>query len=225
MYCDLNIPCSAQRDRSAIDKLKLILSRLTQLNEATVALNYTMESKIPKPIDESIFDPSILNSKYPLKLYKRVTIDAINPQHIAELRKQFDLIALKTNDYTVFHAACQSNLIDIISLYADERLTFELSSVDIKNALERNIYFEICYAPAIRDAQARTYTVQLAKQLFEYTQGRNVIISSEAHIVSEIRNPADVFYFAKSIGFPNDKAKFTVEKHCEQLLNSRLNVK
>lgn len=44
------------------------------------------------------------------------------------------------------------------------------------------------------DAQARTYTVQLAKQLFEYTQGRNVIISSEAHIVSEIRNPADVFY-------------------------------
>jgi len=30
MYCDLNIPCSAQADRSAIDKLKLILSRLTQ---------------------------------------------------------------------------------------------------------------------------------------------------------------------------------------------------
>lgn len=30
MYCDFNIPCSAQADRSAIDKLKLILSRLTQ---------------------------------------------------------------------------------------------------------------------------------------------------------------------------------------------------
>ncbi|GAN04639.1 ribonuclease P protein subunit p30-like [Mucor ambiguus] len=199
MYCDLNIPCSAQPDRSAIDKLKLVLSRLTQLNEATVALNYTMDSKIPKPMNESVFNPSILNSKYPLKLYKRVTIDAIDPQHIAELRSQFDLIALRTNDYTVFHAACQSNVIDIISLHVDERLTFELSSVDIKNALEKNIYFEICYAPAIRvhiDAQARTYTVQLAKQLFEYTQGQNVIISSEAQIVSEIRNPADVFYFS-----------------------------
>lgn len=44
------------------------------------------------------------------------------------------------------------------------------------------------------DTQARTYTVQLAKQLFEYTQGRNVIISSEAQTVSELRNPADVFY-------------------------------
>ncbi|EPB86795.1 hypothetical protein HMPREF1544_06411 [Mucor circinelloides 1006PhL] len=184
-----------------------------------------MESKIPKPIDENTFDPSILNSKYPLKLYKRVTIGTINPLHIAELRNQFDLVALRTNDYTIFHAACQSTLIDIISLHVDERLAFELNSVDIKNALERNIYFEICYAPAIRDTQARTHTVQLAKQLFEYTQGRNVIISSEAQTVSEIRNPADVFYFAKSIGFPNDKAKFTVEKHCEQLLNSRLNVK
>ena len=60
------------------------------------------------------------------------------------------MIALRTNDYNVFHAACQSNQIDIISLHVDERLTFELNSVDIKNALEKNIYFEICYAPAIR---------------------------------------------------------------------------
>lgn len=74
------------------------------MNEATIALNYTMESKvmrwnkhwkrkchihisfffrkIPKPIDESIFDSSILNSKYPLKLYKRVTVDAINPVRV-----------------------------------------------------------------------------------------------------------------------------------------------
>jgi hypothetical protein len=65
MYCDLNIPCSAHADRSAIDKLKLILSRLTQgklaiilnlvffflmaepfyksVSEYAVALNYTME--------------------------------------------------------------------------------------------------------------------------------------------------------------------------------------
>lgn len=44
------------------------------------------------------------------------------------------------------------------------------------------------------DVQARTYTIQVAKQLFEYTKGDHCIISSEAEIVSEIRNPADVFY-------------------------------
>jgi RNase P/RNase MRP subunit p30 len=36
--------------------------------------------------------------------------------------------------------------------------------------------------------------MQVAKQLFEYTQGNKIIISSEAEIVSEIRNPGDVFY-------------------------------
>jgi RNase P/RNase MRP subunit p30 len=46
----------------------------------------------------------------------------------------------------------------------------------------------------ILDVQARTYTIQAAKQLFEHTQGNNCIISSEAEIVSEIRNPADIFY-------------------------------
>ncbi|CEP07370.1 hypothetical protein [Parasitella parasitica] len=206
MYYDLNIPYSEQADRSAVDRLKLILSRLTQLNEATVALNYTTGSK---PINESIFDPSILNSVYPLTCYKRVTVESIDLQQIADLRDQFDLIAMRTNDYDEFHKACQSDTIDIISLHVDERLSFELNAVDIKNALQNNIYFEICYAPAIRDNQARIYTLQLAKQLFEYTQGQHVIISSEAQTVSEIRNPADVFYFAKSIGFPNDKAKFT----------------
>lgn len=42
--------------------------------------------------------------------------------------------------------------------------------------------------------QTRIYTMQVAKQLFEYTQGNKIIISSEAKIVSEIRTPGDVFY-------------------------------
>lgn len=30
MFCDLNIPCTSNPDRVAMDKLKLILSQLTQ---------------------------------------------------------------------------------------------------------------------------------------------------------------------------------------------------
>jgi RNase P/RNase MRP subunit p30 len=127
------------------------------------------------------------------------------------LKKIFDLIALRTSNLEVFRTACQSSDIDIISLHCDERLAFELSPDDIKNAIAKNVYFELCYAPAIRgkwqstscllkanliskDNQARTYTMQLAKQLFQYTKGQHMIISSEAEIVSEIRNPADIFY-------------------------------
>jgi RNase P/RNase MRP subunit p30 len=60
------------------------------------------------------------------------------------------LIAIKTTDVNVFKEACRIYNIDIISFYFNERMSFELSAVDIKKALERNIYFELCYANAIR---------------------------------------------------------------------------
>lgn len=44
------------------------------------------------------------------------------------------------------------------------------------------------------DLQARTYTTQIAKQLFEYIKGDKCIISSEAEVVSELRFPGDIFY-------------------------------
>ncbi|KAI9475729.1 MAG: RNase P subunit p30-domain-containing protein [Benjaminiella poitrasii] len=227
-HYDLNIPYSGSVDRIAIDKLKLILSRLTQFNECTIALNYKLESlngkNIPKLLDTSIFDPTSLNSKYPLNIYTRITVDTndlIDNKDLNNLKKKFDLIALRTNNLNVFQAACHAYDIDIISLHCNERLAFELKPADVKKALERKIYFELCYAPAIRDNQAKSYTLQLAKQLFEYTLGSNMIISSEAETVSEIRSPGDILYFAKSFGLPNDKAKFTTEKYCQQLLNSR----
>ncbi|KAI7903133.1 RNase P subunit p30-domain-containing protein [Cokeromyces recurvatus] len=226
IHCDLNIPCSGHLDRTAIDKLKLILSQLTQLNECAVALNYKMEgfnkNNIPRLLDTNIINPASFNSNYSLKIYTRITIDTNEPIHnedLMMLRQKFDLIALRTNNLKVFQDACHIYNIDIISLHCDERLAFELKSIDIKQALKRKIYFELCYAPAIRDNQSRSFTIQLAKQLYEYTLGDNMIISSEAEIVSEIRSPGSIFYFAKSIGLPNDKAKFTTEKHCQQLLN------
>ncbi|KAI9365100.1 RNase P subunit p30-domain-containing protein [Pilaira anomala] len=223
MYCDLNIPCRTNPDRISIDKLKLILSRLSQFQECTVALNFTMEGKkLPTVSEKYDIDKDLLNCQFPLTILTRVTMNTNEPLEqntIQELRKEFDLIAIRTNSLNTFKEACTNYDIDMISLPCTERLSFELNSIDVNKALERGVYFELCYANAIRDVQARTYTMQVAKQLFEYTHGNKLIVSSEAEIVSEIRNPADIFYFAKSIGLPNDKAKFTVEKNCEQLLN------
>ncbi|KAG2201772.1 hypothetical protein INT47_002032 [Mucor saturninus] len=222
MYCDLNIPCSSNPDRASVDRIKLILSRVTQFQECTVALNYTMQGKMPLKSEKYNFDKSLLNSPFPLTVLSRVTIETdelLQPDTVAQLRENFDLIAIKTTDFGVFQQACTSVAIDIISFHFTERLPFEIKAADINKALKRHVYFELSYANAIRDAQARTYTIGVAKQLFEFTHGNNCIITSGAEIVSEIRNPADVFYFAKSLGLPNDKAKFTVEKNCEQLIH------
>ncbi|KAI8883197.1 PHP domain-like protein [Backusella circina FSU 941] len=164
---------------------------------------------------------SSIEADHPIRILTRVTIitnDVLSTEALTDLRQNYDLIALRTNNMQVFKQACQSYDIDIISLYPNERLEFELEQHDIELAMSRHVYFELCYSPSIRDNQARTMTLQLAKQLIEYTKGQKLIISSEAEIVSELRLPGDIFYFAKALGLPNDKAKFTTEKNGEQLL-------
>ncbi|KAI8380110.1 RNase P subunit p30-domain-containing protein [Blakeslea trispora] len=231
MTYDLNIPISFQPDRTAIDRLKLILSRLSRFNDCTVALNYTVDTigkgKPLKPIEVTdLFDISTLQSNHSLRIIHRLTVQTDKPlshEEIKPLKSQFDLVSIRTSSLAVFHLACTFYDIDLISLDCKERMAFELRATDIQSAVGRNIYFELCYAPSIRDNQLKTYTMQLAKQLFEHTKGHKLIISSEAEFVSEIRNPADIFYFAKAIGLPNDLAKFTVQKHPEQLIHKRNN--
>lgn len=101
MHCDLNIPCPKQFDRSTVDRLKFIASRLTQCNytfalavfclfthflldnDCTIAFNYTLDaasvkSTIKKPNTE-LFDISVLNTEYELKILTRVTLDINEP--------------------------------------------------------------------------------------------------------------------------------------------------
>ncbi|CAO3647837.1 unnamed protein product [Mucor hiemalis] len=183
---------------------------------------------IPKISEKYNFDLALLNSKYPLTILTRVTIDTnedVLDTTLKQLREKFDLIAMRTSSAHILKEACCSYDIDVISPSCNERLSFEFDPVDLKKAIDRNVYFELCYANAIRDLQARTYTTQIAKQLFEYIKGDKCIISSEAEVVSELRFPGDIFYFAKSLGLPNDKAKFTTQKNCEQLIHLARNKK
>ncbi|CAO3696571.1 unnamed protein product [Rhizopus stolonifer] len=196
MYHNLNIPCSFSPDGASVDKLKLILSQLSQFNECTAALNYTIQDlkKVKKAND---FDRLGINSKYPLTILKRLTIDTdtiFNNEDIASLRQDYDLISLKTRNDELFELACKELNLDMISFHFDERLSFELKPLLIKRAMERHVYFEISYAPTIKDKQARLYTLQIAKELYEFTKGHYWIISSETESVSDIRNPYDIFY-------------------------------
>lgn len=78
---------------------------------------------------------------------------------IKQLRDRFDLIAIRTNELYIFQEACRSYNIDLISLYCNERLSFELNSIDVNKALERNVFFELCYANAIRGTACKSYNL------------------------------------------------------------------
>ncbi|CAO3676962.1 unnamed protein product [Rhizopus microsporus] len=125
MYHDLNIPYSSHLDQSGLDKLRLILSKCTQQNEYTVALNVTMNPNQQVP---TITPPDIstLGCKYSLNILKRVTIDTDAPLNANDIRGTYDLVALRTRNAQVFEEACLRYDIDLITFHFDERISFEL---------------------------------------------------------------------------------------------------
>ncbi|KAI8081689.1 RNase P subunit p30 [Halteromyces radiatus] len=156
-----------------------------------------------------------------MKILRRVTMEIdtfLDNSSWETLQANYDLVALQTNERNVFEQACQSKYIDIISLDCTQRLPFTLDPMMIQKAIENNIYFELCYAPGIRDDTSRGYVYQLGLALISSGVKDHLIISSGAIIVSELRAPFDIYYFAKSFGLANDEAKFTYWKTPESLI-------
>ncbi|KAG0168192.1 hypothetical protein DFQ28_005222 [Apophysomyces sp. BC1034] len=189
MFYDFNIPYQPNADRASVDKLKLILSRISQLEPSVVALNQVIVNDKFHKINPISFDPV----PHPVTQLTRVTAEFdLSNDTVAELRSHFDLVAVRPTTAETFVNACTTLDIDLISLDCSQRVPFHIDPLHIQEAIRRGIYFEICYASGIRDNTARIYLLQTAKQLVAYTRGQNVIISSEAQVVSEIRAPFDI---------------------------------
>jgi ribonuclease P/MRP protein subunit RPP1 len=76
--------------------------------------------------------------------------------------------------------ACSSLDVEIISLELWQRLPFKLKPAVLKAALSRGVFFEVCYAPALREPSARRHLFANAQALVRATRGRNIIVSSGA---------------------------------------------
>ena len=63
----------------------------------------------------------------------------------------YDLLAVRPLSERVFELACKSMRIDIISLDLAHRVPFYLKMPLIKEAIARGVFFEITYAPCLRD--------------------------------------------------------------------------
>jgi len=87
---------------------------------------------------------------------------------------------------------------DIVSIDLGAR-AFKIKNGPVNLALSRGMVFEIRYSPAIRDQAARKNLFVSAAALIKITKGKNILLSSDAQAVLELRAPADVinmFVFA-----------------------------
>ncbi|KAK9279919.1 hypothetical protein L1049_013603 [Liquidambar formosana] len=167
----------------------------------------------------------------PFRQYKRLTVTVDSAAQATSLNsgnpvlKTYDLVAVRPMNQNAFDQACQTSEVDIITIDFSEKLPFRLKLPLVKAAIQRGIYFEIMYSSLIADVQTRRQMISNAKLLVDWTRGKNLIFSSAAPSVNELRGPNDVANLASLLGMSMERAKAAISKNCRTLIVNALTKK
>jgi RNase P/RNase MRP subunit p30 len=219
MFYDLRIPH---------DHSQQIVNRAIELEYDAYALDQVVEAKnlkkLKPPAAESASDFIAIDSNIvdavndEPKRYSRITIVLENNTNLQLSHLKYDIIAVQPTTEKAFIACCSNADIDLISLEFDSRLPFYIKSSSVSLAMSKGIYFEISYAAAISDLNARKSLAINSKNLIRATKGKNIIISSNAQNAMQLRGPNDLMNLYSLFGLNPDKAKAALSKTCRSLL-------
>ncbi len=131
----------------------------------------------------------------------------------AAVVNSYDILAVQPQSERAFAFACNSLYIDIISLDLSKRLSYRFRPDLIKAALQRGVFFEILYAPLLRELGSRRQMFANAQSLSRETRGRGIILSSGARTAIELRGPYDVVNLATFLGLSEAQAHAAVGKN------------
>ena len=130
-----------------------------------------------------------------------------------EVVKQFDIIAATPGNAKVFAHLCKTADIDVISLDLTRRLPFPLNKKLIDEAVGRGVCFELCYSGMLSSSGARREMLSSSRTLVQYLRGRNVILSSAADSLAQLRGPADAMNVAFVLGLGAENALAAVARN------------
>ncbi|XP_036404097.1 ribonuclease P protein subunit p30 [Megalops cyprinoides] len=223
VFMDLNISHTTDKKR-----LQDIIETAAHLGYSTVAINHVVDlqqkkQEIGKPKNVSeLFDqfPIVQGKSRPIKVLNRLTVVVSEASHFRPTNefKSYDIIAVLPKTEKLFHAACMSFDVDIISIAVAEKQPFHFKRPPVNGAIDRGVFFEISYVPAIKDSTMRRYTISNALSLMETCKGKNVIVSSGAEKPLELRGPYDIANLGLLFGLSEGDAKAAVSTNCRAVL-------
>ncbi|KAK4707266.1 hypothetical protein R3W88_033187 [Solanum pinnatisectum] len=167
----------------------------------------------------------------PFRQYTRLTVVVDSSSQASALNsgnpilKSYDIVAVRPLNQQAFEQACQVSEVDIIAIDFLDKLPFRLKQSMVKAAIQRGVYFEITYSSLISDAQMRRQTISNAKLLVDWTRGKNLLFSSAAPSVTELRGPYDVANLASLLGLQLERAKAALSKNCRTVITNALRKK
>lgn len=127
----------------------------------------------------------------------------------------FDIVAVRPGNMKVMAYLCKTAEIDIITLDFTHRLPFATNKKLLDEAVKRGIFIEILYSPIIGIASgARQEVFANTRTLIQYLRGRNIILSSGADNLLQIRGPMDVCNIGVALGLTNEQAMNSIANNC-----------
>ncbi|CAI0548531.1 unnamed protein product [Linum tenue] len=171
----------------------------------------------------------------PFRQYTRLTVCVDSPAQAQVLNsgnpilKSYDVVAVRPTNQVAFDHACEKSEVDLIAIDFSEKLPFRLKMSMVKAAVERGVYFEIMYSDLIAERRQMIPNAKMSymflnfQLLVDWTRGKNLIFSSAASSVNEIRGPYDVAnLLSMLLGLSMERSKAAISKNCRSLLTNSL---
>ncbi|XP_035915159.1 ribonuclease P protein subunit p30 [Anopheles stephensi] len=120
--------------------------------------------------------------------------------------RSYDLIAALPTSESGMTYACQTMHCNIIT-YRSNTIRLRPNRKFYYLAVDRNIAFELKYAPAILSPVERKDTINCAHRYHSFGKSKNVVISSSAKNPFELRSPYDIANLGLIFGLSEEQSK------------------
>ena len=138
-------------------------------------------------------------------------------EKIGKILHTYDIISASTDDEKILDIVIKKTDVDIITLDYCEYLKFFFNRKLLKQAVEKQIMFEIQYSKALGNSKAYRKTfLNKTSDICSLVDGKNIIMSWGSADTFLHRNPHDVFSLGKLINIPHHKLSDTLTKNCEK---------
>lgn len=228
-FCDLSIS-----NKFELDKLQT----LKKLGYNTIAINTYVEELSDEPkkkkkkgenkekkdyIPEPTVVPKEIMDSCKLNILQRVTIEfsdsgIAHKMNQSDNLKKYDIIAVVPKTLQAFQYACGTMDIDVISFEPEGRIPFKVNRKLYRQAVERSIFFELMYSPAIRDSTARRNIISNSHIYHAVGKSKNIIITSGAESHIHARTVQDVINLAFIFGLNSNESLQVVRNNARRLI-------
>ncbi|CAO3606825.1 unnamed protein product [Mucor hiemalis] len=220
MFYNFNIPYPNACDATELRRIEKILDRVHSISsKSVIALNLTVQEKL---MDVKPIEPVVPVKFKGMQQLTRATLIVEDPKRnyqlaVSSTYPNIDILAVRPTTMDVCKHACSTLEVDLISLdLAGSKVLPGFVSAQV--AVNRGIFFEICYSQSFREPNRKYLFYNNVKRLVEVTRGHNLIFSSEAIRALEIRRPADLKILGSMFGLTRDQIETMVNVNYCRLL-------